>query len=177
MHIDYLWFMVGFGILIFLMFLIVVTLLYVGGAIDRGNNSVEDKKSENKDKKEIFMNIEIYKERVIQEEELMNSHIDSWDEVKLTHPLFNDTFLYTIAPILGEIEFISDIYIASNGLLRLNIEGKGSNIFNDIALHPKEGEILLIRSEKTGYKDMEDLVIKTIIRYVEEVKRNMKTNN
>lgn len=107
-------------------------------------------------------NPQIYKEKIIIEENLRHAPIDSWDEVSLSHPIFNASYLYSLIPVFEELDFVQNAYIASNGLVRLNIKGKRSNMFNDIALHPGDESILLIRDYRDEFKIMEDIIIDLI---------------
>lgn len=113
---------------------------------------------------------EIFRVDVKTEEKNVHAPIDSWMEFRISHPLFSTSFLYALIPVFENLEFVDSAYIATNGLVRLNIKGKKSNMFEDIALHPSdEGMITIIRSDLEGYEDLEDEVLQAVIRHTERV--------
>lgn len=118
-----------------------------------------------------------YQSEVKKTEKFVNTHIDSWDQVLIEHPIFNQEFLYSLIPSLQQLDFVSEAYIANNGLLRLNIEGKTASIFEDIALNPDEGKISMIRESSDEYKSMEDEIIEAIINHTNIIINAIEEDN
>lgn len=108
-------------------------------------------------------------EEVKREETYKSAPIDSWKEIEIKHPLYGEVFLYSIAPLLEKLPFVKSVYIASNGLLRLNIKGKSANTFDDIALNPSPGKILIIEDDRDEYRDMAEVVLEEIIAHTRKI--------
>ena len=111
----------------------------------------------------------IYNKEILLEEELKHAPIDSWYVVTLSHSLFNPSYLYSLIPLFEEIEFVDSVYIASNGLVRLNLKGRPSTVFEDIAIHPGNENIKLIRDHRKEYNNLEDEVIELIQKYTKNI--------
>jgi len=107
----------------------------------------------------------------------VETHIDNYDEISVNHPLINASFLYALIDDLKKISWVGNIHIASNGLIRISVEGitKQQTIFSshDIAIHPdKESFIIIKGTEELSY--YEDYIVKEIIKKIKKIKKSIK---
>lgn len=101
--------------------------------------------------------------------------VDSWDEIKVQNKNINIDFLMSIIPDLKNLEFVRDVYIADNGLLRIDIKNltpiSAWKYSDDIAVHPASGHFTMMRHDNTSeFKEYEDIVVNTIVRRLEQLK-------
>ena len=115
-----------------------------------------------------------YKVEITQKEESVTTCVDDWDEVRIHHPLYSASFLYSMIFMLEELSFVNSIYIASNGLLRLNIKGYKATVWEDISIHPSEGVLLIMRNYKDEYTPLEDEIIDAIKDYTIKITDKMQ---
>lgn len=97
--------------------------------------------------------------------------IDSWDEVKVEHKKISNRFLKSIMKDIRMLDKVTNCYIATNGLIRIDIDGITSSssfrFFNDVAIHPNRGYFTMIRNE--SLKNYEDMIINFIISKLENL--------
>ena len=111
-------------------------------------------------------------EKVILSEYHVNALIDDWDEVNIKHSKINEKFFDYLIKEITVLDFVEKVYIASNGLIRINIKDvtpkEGWTFHSDIALHPNTGSLCMMRNERQNiFKKYEDEVINFIIKKLE----------
>lgn len=110
--------------------------------------------------------------KAIISEYLVSCNIDSWDEVKVEHKKISNRFLKSIMKDIRTLDFVSNCYIATNGLIRIDIEGitasSSFSFLNDVAIHPNRGHFTIIRHGEL-LKKYEDMIINFIISKLENL--------
>lgn len=105
----------------------------------------------------------------------VDTSVDCWVEVKITHPNINkEQMTRLIESISPTIDWCEKSYIASNGLIRLNIKnvtiidgGTIDRYFTDLALHVNDGEVILQRNSRRNFMMYENDLLYRIIKTLE----------
>ena len=121
------------------------------------------------------------KEPIIKEYEVETS-VENWDEVSITHKLISKKYLKWLMPKFEQLPFASKVYYANNGVFRICMKGneKGlipvfsKNIPDDICIFPHKGYCSIMRNEEQGYYEMEQQVIDIICGSLSEWKIEKK---
>lgn len=111
-------------------------------------------------------------------EYLVETYIDNWDEISIKHKLITKKYLKYLFPKFLALPFVQDVYIAPNKLIRINMIGNDKrfipifhkNIPYDICLHYKreKNEVMIMRNEREGYREKEDMIVQIIVESLEE---------
>ena len=123
------------------------------------------------------------KEPIIEEYEVETS-VEDWTEVSITHKLISKKYLKWLMPKFQQLPFASKVYYANNGVFRIcGIDNeKGlipvfhKNIPDDICIFPHKGYYTIMRNEQQGYYEMEQQVIEIIYGTLCEWKIEKKLN-
>ena len=118
-----------------------------------------------------------YKADITQKEEYVSTCVDDWDEITINHPLYSASFLYSLIFILEELSFVDSAYIATNGLLRMNLKGHKATVGEDISIHPNDGSLMVMRNYKDEYAPLEDEIIDTIKEHTNKINAKMQDSN
>ena len=164
-----------------LLILVLVTILVLAGwlyiRLLRDKKTIIDENDELVEGYEYIKRIpnepDMYNKKTRVEEKWIDTHIDSWEEIRMIHPILNDSFLYAIVSDFGELEFVKKWYIAGNGIVRLEIEG-GERFFGDITVHPGEGNLLIMRNGKREYIEFENNIRDLIVEKVDVMVKNIE---
>jgi hypothetical protein len=107
--------------------------------------------------------IDIHKQPSINEE-YVETCVDNWDNIKVEHRLINSSFLYSIIPAIEKYDMVQRVWIAMNGLVRINLKGfDGYDRVSDISLHPNKGYFSIIRSLDEEVRICENAIISIIL--------------
>lgn len=102
----------------------------------------------------------------------VNTSVDDWIEVKVSHDIINQEFIELLIPSLRRLKEVKKCYKAHNDLIRLDVKGltpdTGWKYHNDIAIHPKDGHFIIMRNENPEFKAIEDKIINFIIKKIKE---------
>lgn len=112
----------------------------------------------------------------IVEEYEVETCIEDWLEIAITHKDINIEFIEKILPKFIELDFVCDAYFADNGIFRICMLGNEKRLIPllhkgvpaDIILHPKLGRVELMRNHNSEiYKEREDKIIQIICEELE----------
>ena len=124
------------------------------------------------------------KEPLLIKEYEVETSVENWDEVSITHKLISKKYLKWLMPKFEQLSFASKVYYANNGVFRICMIGneKGlipvfhKNIPEDICIFPHKGYCTIMRNGEQGYYEMEQQVIEIICGalYEWKVKKKIK---
>lgn len=113
-------------------------------------------------------------------EEYVETHVDNWDDIEVQHALISPGFIYSLINDIEKFDWVEKVYIANNGLLRINVKGitlKKDKLFKkDIAIHPNDGKFSIIRDHSGKLTTYENLIVELIIQHIKNTQNYMDGN-
>ena len=110
--------------------------------------------------------LDIHKKPIITEQ-FIETCVEDWDDLRVEHRLINASFLYSIIPMIEKYDMVEKVWVAMNGLIRINVRG-GKKEFkglknSDIALHPNKDYFSIIRSEDVEIRRYENAIVSIVL--------------
>lgn len=122
--------------------------------------------------------------KYIEEPEVKEEYVEicvyNWDDIEVQHALISPGFIYSLINDIKKFDWVEKVYIANNGLLRINVKGitdPNKKIFkNDIAIHPNDGKFSIIRDHSGKLTAHENLIVQLIIQHIKHIQNYMNVN-
>ena len=126
-------------------------------------------------------------EKLVDEYEV-ETCVQDWDEISITHKLITKKYLKTLMPKFAQLDFACDCYYAKNGVIRICLIGnekrlhpllQRGNIPQDIVIFPYKGYCTIMRDGAEGCGEMENKIIDVICDGLNEwkVRKDLKKKN
>ena len=113
--------------------------------------------------------LDIHKKPTITEQ-FIETCVEDWDDLRVEHRLINASFLYSIIPMIEKYDMVQRVWVAMNGLVRINIKGfDNHDRVSDIELHPNKGYFSIIRSEDVKIRQFENAIVSIVLDEITRV--------